>query len=660
MSTLKTDSCEVSDFFIRFKKYLKTTKKVVSAILRRLKKYFLNTTEVVSDSPVITFFAGVIFTMVTVTGLWLLALYIVSLTSVENVLFNLLPGSGNNIDKTPISLGDIFGSSTNLTSVIIGTSVAVASAFVAVLVAKTGSRAALAALEESRLNNKFNSPDYLAMKSGVEKIVELSFLNNALIYAYNAYKDLILLDESYQFKPDTVLINRLSELVASPQFSTILNQAAELKSDVEGLGEKPVYDLHKRIAHLIVRVKAIQEDTDLHAYQAKLLFAVASLRKSIDEISWSKYANDYKNGNVSPELKNALIKYPVVGHVITENIPMPSWSFDPTIVSAVRLIYGQRRLKFLANVKRVTLALFPQLAGAVFNKYNFGEALEENKGKYHALLSWLFSQGGKIRATDGVVVRVAPGDTDALSSLLVKAKEEAKALGMEPYEIDLTNYHIGDYNDICLIEDIKKIKSSGKRLLLITVVSAQDHIEKLQDMGLKLTNHLRYVDQIVIVRDFNQKTNIASSSNSGIFKKEDEQSPEDKEVNKLFDNMSSDKLNSAVAWYKTETRNDIDEVVMGYFKKEAERRNLIERYLSIAMPYNIGSLSLIAVVAENINNPVKFGASTICGVLDSLGGGYSNDVIGSDLTKIIEIPDPLEVDNDFIKFSREFTAAPKN
>ena len=82
--------------------------------------------------------------------------------------------------------------------------------------------------------------------------------------------------------------------------------------------------------------------------------------------------------------------------------------------------------------------------------------------------------------------------------------------------------------------------------------------------------------------------------------------------------------------------------------------------LSIAMPYNIGSLSLIAVVAENINNPVKFGASTICGVLDSLGGGYSNDVIGSDLTKIIEIPDPLEVDNDFIKFSREFTAAPKN
>lgn len=606
----------------------------------------------VSEHPVLAFFVGVIITMMTVTGLWFLALYIVSLSSVENMLFEVMPGSGANINKTPISIGDIFGSSTNLTSVVIGTSVAVASAFVAMLVARTGMRAAEAALDESRLSNKFNSPDYLAMKSGIDKLGELSFLNDGLIYAYDAYKDLIVTDKSYNFKPDTVLLNRLSELLVSPHFSMTLNQAARLKADVENLEEEPVKEIHKRIAHLIVSVKALQQEEHLEAYQSKLLNALTLMRDAIEKVSWTKYTDEFHSGKVSESLIDAVSKYPVIGYLIADKVGLPSWSKVEYIAPIVQQVNAARSP--LAIKERLTLALFPKEAGEIYAKAYSDKPYEINSVKYPATISSILSHGGAKSAIDGLIVRAAPGDSDALQSLIKKTTSEAYALGKQPLVIDLTNGEITQYSIPNLKKDIEEFKSGKYKLQLITVMGSEDHVGKWQEIGLKLDSVLGNVDQILILREFNDTRNKSGSETTGLFDALDEN------VENVFEQMREAKLNLAIDSYKTRTGQEADEALIVNLKHEIKRRDLISQYMRFGMSYTPGSLSLIAVVAEDFNKPVEFSESTIARVLDSSDGGNSNYCIVGDSAKIANVANLLDIDKDFIDYSLDYLATKDN
>lgn len=136
-------------------------------------------------NPIKSFSSGVVFAFVLVTAYWV------------GIQFYLSNGE-------LISLPDRLSNTSSLISAIIGTTVAFASAFVALVlasaatslsnssyrIAESSNKIAEAALQESRLSNKLNSPDYQAFKISIARLKEFSYLTDNIIYTYGHVRNL--------------------------------------------------------------------------------------------------------------------------------------------------------------------------------------------------------------------------------------------------------------------------------------------------------------------------------------------------------------------------------------------------------------------------------------------------------------------------------------
>lgn len=489
--------------------------------------------KITENNPFGLFFWGLLISIVSITLAWILLVHAVAyLPELSGFFPDLIENESVKADLS--SFAELLNNSSALTGTIIGTSVAIASAFVAMMLASTATTIAKASLAESSLANKLNSPDYQSAKRWYECVTELSNLRTGFIYSYNSIKHVTKNSGNIVFKPSNVLLEKLEEILTNPSFNLFYHQCVLLRKDTEGdeYASGTEYGFQKAVNDLLNEVSLARQRDSLNSYYANIMFAFDNLLAELKRLDWTTY--------VTPANKElfmeSLEKYRLIMFMYQDDVKQPDFSFDETVNNTIsRIVLEVPELFSFGSESKLSVSMFPgrvkQLAEALNGDQNASFSLRKAQYRHHHAPYLNF---------DAATVYAANGDINVRENLIDKSILEARNLGYSPV---VCNYISGAVDASSVAVQINEITANKQKPILILVVDGEYCFSTIQNARIFANAACRDVHQLIIIDgltdsvanssfiDANGSYDVQFESAMRVMEKPDSPSPYESEFN---------------------------------------------------------------------------------------------------------------------------------